>query len=175
MIAIALAAHLALAQTDDPTAGMGGPPQSLEQSVQPGASAQPAPGAETNEKPKDGFDASKLPFNSESIKAVVQHHQPEIQACYEQRLADGQDVQGDVLVAFTITPDGIVDRPRVKKSSLGDKAIEDCVVDALRMWYFPKPPRPQPVEFPFKFNEVGAKAPKGGAPAAAPRKRGRKK
>jgi TonB family protein len=175
-IVLALWATHAPAQQDPP------PGSVLEQLLgerEDGGPSQAGDGGAPDAGPP-GPDVSKMPFNAESVKAVIRHHNPAIQACYEQTLAAGANAAGEVVVAFTITPDGIVDRPRVKSSSLKNESIEDCVVDALRMWYFPKPPRPQPVEFPFKFTEVGApergeekadKAPAKKKPAAKKKKR----
>jgi TonB family protein len=108
-------------------------------------------------------DAWKLPFNTESIHSVVESHQDEVKLCYESTLADGADVQGVVVVAFTVLPEGVVTRARVKSSTLRHPAVEACLLDALRHWYFPKPQRAQPVEFPFRFSEIGGKPKPAGA------------
>jgi TonB family protein len=109
-------------------------------------------------------DAWKMPFNAESIRSVVLAHEPDVRACYEATLAEGRDVQGEVVVSVVVTTDGIPDRARVKKSTLRDKQIEECVVRTVRRWWFPRPARPQPLELPFTFSEVGTKA--AGAPDA---------
>ncbi len=109
-------------------------------------------------------DAWKMPFNAESIRSVVLAHEPDVRACYETTLAEGRDVQGEVVVSVVVTTDGIPDRARVKKSTLRDKQIEECVVRTVRRWWFPRPARPQPLELPFTFSEVGTKA--AGAPDA---------
>lgn len=111
-------------------------------------------------------DAWKMPFNAESIRSVVLSHEAEVRACYEATLAEGRDVQGEVVVSVVVTRDGIPDRARVKRSTLRDKPIEECVVRTVRRWWFPRPARAQPLDLPFTFSEVGNKAgaPDGGAP-----------
>jgi TonB family protein len=102
-------------------------------------------------------DAWKLPFNTESIHSVVESHQDEVKLCYESTLAEGADASGEVVVTFTVLPEGVVTKARVKSSTLRHRGIEACLLDALRHWYFPKPDRAQPVEFPFRFSEIGGK------------------
>jgi TonB family protein len=141
-----------------------------------GGAAESAPATEESKKPAStGPDVTKLPFNRESVAAVYQGHQAEVQACYEQLLSDGVDLQGEMVVAFTVTKEGIVDRPRVKSSTLRNKPVEDCVVDALRLWYFPKPSKPQSIEFPFRFTEVGRTKPAAATAPHAPAKKTKKK
>jgi TonB family protein len=89
---------------------------------------------------------------------VVRSHEPELKACYESRLGEGKDVRGEVVVAFVIARDGLPERPRVKRTTLGDRTIEECVLRVVRRWSFPRPPRPQPVELPLRFDEIGRKA-----------------
>ncbi len=111
-------------------------------------------------------DPASLPFGAGSVAAVVQAHQPEVTACYEQRLAEGKDVQGQVVVSFVIGKDGLPGKPRVKRSTLGDKDVEACVLRAVRGWIFPRPARPQPVDLPLHFDELGRQAPPSPAPHA---------
>lgn len=147
----------------------------------PGDTAAPAAGAPDAGKPAGppALDVSKMSFGPEAVKKVVAYHHPEVQSCYERALADGVHTSGEVMVSLTITPDGIVDKPHTKASSLKNPPIEDCIIDAVRTWYFPKPPQAQPIELPFHFSEVGA--PKNLPPApkpegkAAAKKKGKKK
>lgn len=119
-------------------------------------------------------DAWKMPFNAESIRSVVLSHEADVRACYETTLAEGRDVQGEVVISMVLTTDGIPDRARVKRSTLRDKQIEECVVRTVRRWWFPRPPRPQALDLPFTFSEVGNKA--AAAPdAGVPKPSGKKK
>ena len=130
------------------------------------ARAEPPPAA----SPADAGppDPASLPFGPGSVTAVVQAHQADVTACYETRLAEGKDVRGQVVVSFVIAADGLPSKARVKKSTLGDKDVEECVLRAVRGWIFPRPARPQPVDLPLQFEELGRPAP----PSAAQRPRG---
>lgn len=116
--------------------------------------AKPAAGAADPNKPaKPALDVSKMMFDAESIRQVVKHHMPEIQECYEKVLADtGQKLEGRVIVGVIIDPAGMVSDARVlvKKSTLKDDRIHDCVL-AIRRWAFPPPGdnRDHPIEYPF--------------------------
>jgi hypothetical protein len=104
-----------------------------------------------------GVDVSRLPFTSESIKQIVLSHQPRIQACYEEHLAQQKKKvpEGILKTRFLITADGYVKDAKVirAKSAIKDAQLQDCVVAVLSTMEFPKPPsgKSQPVEFPFNL------------------------
>lgn len=119
------------------------------------APATPSPAAPSLPGPPD---PGQRPFGPDSVQGVVRSHEPDLKACYEARLAEGKDVQGEMVLTFVIGVDGLPDRPRLRKSTLRDKDVEACVLRAVRRWIFPRPPRPQPVELPLKFDEIGRRA-----------------
>jgi hypothetical protein len=107
----------------------------------------------------DGPDVSKLPFTQDSIKQVVLFHQPKIQGCYEEFIANKKQApEGAIKTAWVITGDGLVTRAKVDKkaSQLKDNALADCVVAVLSAMQFPRPPdgKDHPVEFPFNLKAV---------------------
>jgi TonB family protein len=73
------------------------------------------------------------------IGGVVRDHLGEIKRCYEARLGARPGLAGRVVVNFTITRDGSVSEPQVRKSTLGDETAESCMVEAVRGWTFPRP------------------------------------
>lgn len=89
------------------------------------------------------------------INAVVQRHRGEIRACYDAALQRNPNLRGKIVAAFTIQPNGIVSYAGTKESSLGDSALENCVVSRIRTWVFPKPEAPVVTEvsaYPFFLN-----------------------
>lgn len=107
----------------------------------------------------DGPDVAKLPFTPESIKQVVAYHQPKIQGCYEDHIANKKKApEGTLKTAWVITADGLVTKAKVdrKASQLKDPALADCVVAVLSGMTFPKPPdgKDRPIEFPFNLKAV---------------------
>jgi hypothetical protein len=109
--------------------------------------------------PKNGIDASKLPFTPDSIRRVMTAAMPQIQGCYEETLA-GKDkaIEGSLATTFTITGEGFVKDAKVnkKKSSLKEDKLHGCVVSLLLTLEFPRPPdgKDQPIEYPFNLKAV---------------------
>ncbi|MBI1861111.1 MAG: AgmX/PglI C-terminal domain-containing protein [Deltaproteobacteria bacterium] len=91
-------------------------------------------------------------LSKEIINAVVKRHQSEIRACYDSALQRNPGTRGKVVLAFDIQPDGIVSMANVKESSVGDKALENCITSRIRSWRFPTPEAPvvtQVTAYPF--------------------------
>jgi len=143
------------------------------------AAAEAAPPATTPPPaaPDGGpADPASIPFGPEAVQAVFAAHHGELRTCYEEVLAQGHDVRGEVLLAFAITPEGEASRVRVKRTTLGNAPVEACVAQAVRRWAFPRPKRLQPVEYPIRFDEIGgAPPPADGGRAAPARRPGRKR
>jgi TonB family protein len=59
--------------------------------------------------------------------------------CYERDLAKKPDLMGQVLVRFTISASGDVIASYLESSTIGSPAVEQCTVQAVRRWQFPKP------------------------------------
>jgi hypothetical protein len=104
-----------------------------------------------------GPDVEKLPFTPESIRMVVTFHQPKIQACYEEMLAGrAKPIEGTLMTAWTVTPEGLVKNARVLKkgTTVRDPKLNDCVVAVLTSMDFPKPKQAQPIEYPFNLKAI---------------------
>jgi hypothetical protein len=111
------------------------------------------------QKPEDGPDVSKLPFTPDSIKQVVSYHQPKIQGCYEDHIANKKKPpEGTIKTSWVISADGLVKNAKVdrKASALKDQGLADCVVAVISSMTFPKPPdgKDRPIEFPFNLKAV---------------------
>ncbi|HEY0839031.1 MAG TPA: AgmX/PglI C-terminal domain-containing protein [Vulgatibacter sp.] len=127
------------------------------------ASAGAAEGTATSPEPAPP-SARDLPFTKENVLEVVRSHGEQLQACYEdamaRRGATSKDAPaGRVVMSWTITMQGLPSEVKVKRTQIKDTLVTDCMVEAIRFWEFPKPPSPQPVEFPFDLKPVGGKKP----------------
>ena len=125
--------------------------------------APPAKGeAETDESETavTPLDVSTMPFSQDSIRKVVTHHQPQIQACYEEMLAGrSKVVEGTIQTSWVITPEGLVKKAKIekKKTTLKDAKLHECVVTVLSALTFPKPNdnRDHPIaSYPFNLKAV---------------------
>ena len=118
---------------------------------------KPAPA--TAPAKSEGPDVERLPFTPDSIRQVVTYHQPRIQECYEDHMAEkDKKVEGKLKTSFTIDANGLVKGARVvkKASTLKDPNLHDCVVAVLSSMTFPKPPdgADHPIEYPFNLKAI---------------------
>ncbi|MEZ4235758.1 MAG: AgmX/PglI C-terminal domain-containing protein [Myxococcota bacterium] len=73
------------------------------------------------------------------IDEVVKRHTSQIRYCYQRELARAPSMAGKVTIKFTIASDGSVSQAGVKASSLGNGAVEDCIVQRFLHMRFPEP------------------------------------
>jgi TonB family protein len=96
-------------------------------------------------------------LDKEIVRRVVRAHLNEVRYCYERSLVRRPSLAGRVVVNFTIAPAGRVLASVLQSSTLGDNAVEACVVDAIRRWDFPKPDGGGVVivSYPFQLTPAG--------------------
>jgi TonB family protein len=88
---------------------------------------------------RPGTAEVKGSLSKEVIRRVIRQHLNEIRFCYEQQLAVKPDLSGRVAIQFIISPTGAVQMSKVANSTIGNKAVEDCIAKAVRRWTFPSP------------------------------------
>lgn len=90
------------------------------------------------------------------IAAIVREHLGQIKHCYERQLLVDANLFGKVVANWSINPDGMVDETSVKKSTMGNAAVENCVLGKIKTWKFPKPRGGGKVivSYPFLFKSV---------------------
>jgi TonB family protein len=98
------------------------------------------------------------------IKKHITRQKGSVVYCYKKAVQSTPDLEGEVIVRFTISPTGKVMRPGIKKSSLGSSSAESCIVSRLARWRFPAPKNggAVAVSYPFVFRVKGAKIKRGG-------------
>jgi TonB family protein len=96
-------------------------------------------------------------LDKEIIRRIIRRHINEVKYCYEQELTRKADLGGRVAVTFTIAATGQVVTSVVQNSTLGNARVENCVVQAVRRWEFPKPLGGGIVivTYPFQFTPAG--------------------
>jgi hypothetical protein len=96
-------------------------------------------------------------LDKELVRRVVRQHLNEVRYCYEQALPRRPALAGRVVAQFTIAPTGRVLVAALQSSSLGDSAVESCIVEATRRWPFPQPAGGGIVivSYPFQLAPVG--------------------
>jgi TonB family protein len=96
-------------------------------------------------------------LTKDEVGKVIHAHLSEIRYCYESAMIRNPDVEGKLLVDFTIGGQGIVKVSSVKQSTLGDPSLDDCILRRLNKWAFPKPKGGVDVSvtYPFIFKTLG--------------------
>lgn len=96
-------------------------------------------------------------LDMDQINAVVQRNKGQLRQCYERALQQNSGLSGSVNIKFVIAASGSVSTARVGHTSLGQRAIESCMVSKLRGWRFPKPVGNVSVrvDYPFVFKRNG--------------------
>jgi TonB family protein len=75
-----------------------------------------------------------------------------VRFCYDRGLAQKPELQGRVIVRFTIAPSGEVIDSVVASSTLGDPSTEQCIADKVLSFEFPKPAGGGKVVVSYPFN-----------------------
>ncbi len=78
-------------------------------------------------------------LDRDQINAVIQQNLGQITYCYEVGLQRQPRLAGRVAVHFVIGSRGWVTFARVANTSLRSRQVEDCIVQKLRGWKFPRP------------------------------------
>lgn len=95
-------------------------------------------------------------IDREAVRRVIRAGLREIRGCYERelnKLNKTQRLEGKVIIEWTIADHGKALNAKVKSSTLGNRAVENCVRDRLSTWRFPDPPAGTVAEvnYPFYF------------------------
>lgn len=90
------------------------------------------------------------------IAAVVQSNIGQIKHCYERQLIVDPNIFGKVVAGWTIDKDGAVSMSNIKKTTMNNKAVENCIAAKIKNWNFPKPKGGGQVlvSYPFLFKSL---------------------
>src|SRR5581483_247873 len=96
-------------------------------------------------------------MDKELIRRVIHEHRNQVRYCYESELQRHPGLNGKVTVKFVIGPAGQVQKSGVDSTSLGNPAVENCIVARVYQWQFPKPKGGGIVQvsYPFLLKESG--------------------
>ena len=73
------------------------------------------------------------------VQKVFRQHTGQLTVCYENEVVHQKDLNGRILINWTISPKGLVNKVEIMKSSLNNKNVEDCVRNSIEFWHFPAP------------------------------------
>ena len=78
-------------------------------------------------------------LDKEIIRRIIRRHINEVKYCYEQELTKKPNLGGRIMVQFTIAASGQVIASVLQNSTMSNAKVENCTVQAVRRWEFPKP------------------------------------
>lgn len=79
-------------------------------------------------------------MTKDEVGKVIHAHISEIRYCYEAAMIRTPDIEGKLVLDFTIGGSGAVkEAAAVKESSLNQARLDDCILRRLTKWSFPKP------------------------------------
>ena len=159
----AAAASSAAAPGAPASAGSTGPATTTTQGLadageSQGAKLPDAPGAASaaggTAKPKGPHDHDPG-RGVDDIKAIVNAHRDEAQACYEKGLADHPGIEGNLTITWTMDPKGNVTQTSAdaSRSDISEPGVIACVSDVIKRIQFAASPGgfETKAAFPFKF------------------------
>jgi pSer/pThr/pTyr-binding forkhead associated (FHA) protein/outer membrane biosynthesis protein TonB len=73
------------------------------------------------------------------IDEVIKRHMNQIRYCYQRELTKNPSLGGKVVIKFIIAKDGTVSTASVKKTTMGNAGVEQCIVGRFMRMQFPKP------------------------------------
>ncbi|MFN7685472.1 MAG: AgmX/PglI C-terminal domain-containing protein [Oligoflexia bacterium] len=96
-------------------------------------------------------------LTKDEVGEVIHKHMKEVRYCYETAMMRVPDLEGKLVVAFTIGNAGAVKTSAVRSSTLPDSRLNDCILGRLTHWKFPKPKGgiDVAVTYPFLFKTLG--------------------
>ncbi|MGE5087100.1 MAG: AgmX/PglI C-terminal domain-containing protein, partial [Bacillota bacterium] len=105
---------------------------------------------------EESFDGT---IDKEAIRRVIRAKLHEVKSCYERALntlEKGRKLEGKIVLGWDIVEKGQARNVKVKSSTLGNAAVENCIRDRLASWTFPEPPPGLVAEvqaYPFILNQ----------------------
>jgi hypothetical protein len=100
------------------------------------AAAPPAPQPNSSQSPPPAADDQNQDLDKDYIRAQMQDVVPLVKECYEQALVDHPDLDGDLVVTFTIEGEpgvgGVISSSAIDpSSSITDPSMGECVSESM--------------------------------------------
>lgn len=96
-------------------------------------------------------------LTKDEVGEVIHRHMSEVRYCYESAMLRTPDIEGKLIMNFTIGGAGKVKTASIKQSTLPDPRLDDCILRRLMTWKFPQPKGgiDVAVSYPFIFKTLG--------------------
>ncbi|HJZ85085.1 MAG TPA: AgmX/PglI C-terminal domain-containing protein [Polyangia bacterium] len=118
--------------------------------------AAPPPPGEPAPPPEPVPESSPPSPEEDGVRFVVQHHLPQVQACYQRALKQAPELRGIIDLQFTVEPDGSAVGAHAIENTTGSEELAGCLVRTVESWTFPRPVQgPTDFVYPFRFAGSG--------------------
>lgn len=96
-------------------------------------------------------------LSRDEVGQVIHKKISEIRYCYEASILRTPNLEGKLIVDFTIAASGRVRSAKVNKETVSDARLNECILKRLTKWGFPKPKAgvEVAVSYPFIFKRLG--------------------
>jgi TonB family protein len=104
---------------------------------------------------KTRSDENLPPRKFAQIDSVIKHHKIVLEECYQQAVAANPDLNGRVILRFSISPEGVVKDIVIPRNDLTSQTLDDCLLPKLRRMIFTPTSSKQGVQIvdvPFNFS-----------------------
>lgn len=93
---------------------------------------------------------------SEKIRLAVKDNISSFRKCFKEVLKSKPKNQGKIVLSWDVNDAGLVTKPIVKKSSINNTVVENCMIETLKTMTFPPAPSGNTVNiiYPFVFNKI---------------------
>jgi hypothetical protein len=78
-------------------------------------------------------------LSREEIQRVIKRAQSRIRYCYEKELQKNPNLQGKIVIAWTISGSGSVSTAKPSQNTMGNAAVGSCVTRVIKSLRFPRP------------------------------------
>lgn len=101
--------------------------------------------------------AAEEGLRKEEVIAVIRNHMGEVKHCHDFAILYHPNLEGRVVIDFTIGPSGMPSSVKEQSSTLPEKKLAPCLVSKIATWKFPRPRQGVPVQvsYPFIFKTLG--------------------
>lgn len=111
----------------------------------------PNPSAEVMKSQKDKSLEDGASLKPDVTRELVRRNREDIRECHQ--FSSDPDLEGRVATTFVVWHDGTVVFAAVTGSTLGNSTVEQCIVDELLTWTFPKPKGMAIINYPFELSK----------------------
>lgn len=90
------------------------------------------------------------------VRRIIEERLPAIRICYETALLTAPELQGEIVLSWTVQPQGLVSDVMAESKESSSEDLQTCLKERVAQWKFPEPKGGGIVNirYPFVFRKV---------------------